>query len=44
LPSDLRALDVAAVVITALVLSGLASIYPAWRATHVQPADVLRHE
>ncbi len=44
LPSDLRATDVAVVVLTALVLSALASIYPAWRATHVQPADVLRHE
>ena len=44
LPSDLRVSDVVAVVSAALVLSALASIYPAWRATHVQPADVLRYE
>lgn len=44
LPSDLRALDVALVVVIALVISALASLYPAWRATKVQPADILRHE
>lgn len=44
LPSDLRGADVAAVVVAALLLSALASIYPAWRATQVQPAEVLRYE
>lgn len=44
LPSDLRAVDVSVVVGTALLISGLASVYPAWRATCTQPADVLRHE
>lgn len=44
LPSDLRVLDVGLVVSTALIISGLASVYPAWRATCTQPADVLRHE
>jgi lipoprotein-releasing system permease protein len=44
LPSDLRAVDVSIVVGTALLISGLASVYPAWRATCTQPADVLRHE
>ncbi|HSC75401.1 MAG TPA: FtsX-like permease family protein, partial [Pseudomonadales bacterium] len=44
LPSDLRALDVAIVVSAALLISALASVYPAWRATAVQPADILRHE
>jgi lipoprotein-releasing system permease protein len=44
LPSDLRALDVAVVVAAALLISALASVYPAWRATAVQPADILRHE
>lgn len=44
LPSDLRAVDVGFVVGSALVISALASLYPAWRATKVQPADILRHE
>jgi lipoprotein-releasing system permease protein len=44
LPSDLRLLDVLVVVGVAMLLSALASVYPAWRATQLQPADVLRHE
>lgn len=44
LPSDLRLPDVTFVVSAALVISALASLYPAWRATAVQPADILRHE
>lgn len=44
LPSDLRALDVGFVVVSALVISALSSLYPAWRATALQPADILRHE
>ncbi len=44
LPSDLRLYDVLAVMGGALFLSALASIYPAWRATQLQPADILRHE
>jgi lipoprotein-releasing system permease protein len=44
LPSDLRLLDVSLVVTAALVISGLSSFYPAWRATKIQPAEILRHE
>ncbi|MBK8677104.1 MAG: FtsX-like permease family protein [Cellvibrionales bacterium] len=44
LPSDLRVVDVGVVVGVALLISGVASVYPAWRATCTQPADVLRHE
>ncbi len=44
LPSDLRALDVGIVVVVALLISAVASIYPAWRATCLQPADILRYE
>ncbi len=44
LPSDLRAADVAFVVASALLISAVASLYPAWRATKIQPAEILRHE
>lgn len=44
LPSDLHWPDVMRVAGTALVLSLVASLYPAWRATRVQPADALRYE
>lgn len=44
LPSDLHWPDVVRVAGTALVLSLVASLYPAWRATRVQPADALRYE
>jgi lipoprotein-releasing system permease protein len=44
LPSDLRAMDVGMVVSAALIISTFASLYPAWRATRIQPADILRHE
>jgi lipoprotein-releasing system permease protein len=41
LPSVLNASDVYATVITALIMSLLATIYPAWRATKIEPAQVL---
>ncbi|PKG85698.1 lipoprotein-releasing system transmembrane subunit LolE [Colwellia sp. 75C3] len=41
LPSVLHASDVYATVITALIMSLLATIYPAWRATKIEPAQVL---
>lgn len=44
LPSDLRVFDVGMVVGIALLISGVASVYPAWRATRTLPAEVLRHE
>jgi lipoprotein-releasing system permease protein len=44
LPSDLHWPDVGQVAATALVLSFVASLYPAWRASRVQPADALRYE
>lgn len=44
LPSDIHWPDVAQVSITALILSLVASLYPAWRATRVQPAEALRFE
>jgi len=44
LPSDIYWPDVMQVSVTALVLSLVASLYPAWRATRVQPAEALRFE
>jgi lipoprotein-releasing system permease protein len=41
LPTELHQSDVVFIVITALILSLLATIYPAWRATKVDPAEVL---
>ncbi|RLQ23094.1 lipoprotein-releasing ABC transporter permease subunit [Seongchinamella sediminis] len=44
LPSQLLWTDVAAVVAASLALSLLATLYPAWRAARVAPAEVLRYE
>jgi lipoprotein-releasing system permease protein len=44
LPSDLQWQDVRVVVAVAAALSLLASVYPAWRASRVAPAEVLRYE
>ena len=41
LPSVLHLSDVYATVITALIMSLLATLYPAWRATKIEPAQVL---
>jgi lipoprotein-releasing system permease protein len=43
-PAELRWLDVTWVVLIALMLSFLATLYPAWRASRVQPADALRYD
>ena len=44
LPSDPQVPDIAFIVITSLVLSLLATIYPSWRAARIQPAEALRYE
>ncbi|MCQ4317530.1 lipoprotein-releasing ABC transporter permease subunit [Stutzerimonas zhaodongensis] len=44
LPSELRLEDVLLVTMAALVLSFLATLYPAWRAAQTQPAEALRYE
>ena len=44
LPSNLYWADVAQVVATSLFICFFAALYPAWRASRVQPADALRYE
>ncbi len=44
LPSELRLFDVVLIVSTALILSFLATLYPAHRAAMVPPAQALRYE
>lgn len=44
LPSDLRLEDVVLVCSTALLMSAFATLYPAWRAVRVQPAEALRYQ
>ena len=43
-PSEMRWRDVAAVGAVAFVMCVLATIYPAWKASRVQPVEALRHE
>jgi len=44
LPSEMEKNDVITIGLVALSLSLLATLYPAWRASRVQPAEALRYE
>ena len=44
LPAQVRLTDVARVSIVALLLCIVATVYPAWRASRLAPAEVLRHD
>ncbi len=44
LPAKVDPTEVAVVTIMALVLSFLATLYPAWRAARIEPAEALRYE
>lgn len=44
LPSRLNWSDVGTIVVAAFALSFLSTLYPAWRAARIQPAEVLRYE
>ncbi|MBY0237250.1 MAG: lipoprotein-releasing ABC transporter permease subunit [Burkholderiaceae bacterium] len=44
MPSDPQSADIWPIVITSLILAFLATIYPSWRASRVQPAEALRYE
>jgi lipoprotein-releasing system permease protein len=44
LPSDVHWSDVVSVALVSLVLAFVATIYPSWRASRVNPAEALRYE
>jgi len=44
MPSDPQYADIMPIVVISLVLSFLATIYPSWRASRVNPAEALRYE
>lgn len=44
LPSDVQLRDVVTVGLMSLVLSLVATLYPSWRASRVNPAEALRYE
>ena len=44
MPSDPRSTDIVPITLISLLLSFVATIYPSWRASRVNPAEALRYE
>jgi len=44
LPSEVNPTDVVMIVVTAILISLLATLYPSWRASKLDPAEGLRYE
>jgi lipoprotein-releasing system permease protein len=44
LPSQVNSFDVTMIVMTAILISLLATLYPSWRASKLDPAEALRYE
>ena len=43
-PTDVRYGDVLVIIMIAFLISVLATLYPAWRAASLKPAEILRYE
>ena len=44
LPSQVNPIDVVLIFVTAILISLLATLYPSWRASRLDPAEALRYE
>ena len=44
MPSDPQSADIVPVVVLSLLLSFVATLYPSWRASRVNPAEALRYD
>jgi lipoprotein-releasing system permease protein len=44
IPMDVVPLDIAWITLSAVVLSFLSTLYPAWSASRLDPVDALRYE
>ena len=44
MPSDPQQGDIVPIVVVSLILAFLATLYPSWRASRLQPAEALRYE
>jgi lipoprotein-releasing system permease protein len=44
MPSDPQQADIVPITVIALILAFVATIYPSWRASRVNPAEALRYE
>ena len=44
MPSDPQSADIVPITVISLLLSFVATLYPSWRASRVQPAEALRYE
>ena len=44
MPSDPQASDIVPIAVISLLLAFVATIYPSWRASRVNPAEALRYE
>jgi lipoprotein-releasing system permease protein len=44
MPSDPQSSDIIPIVVISLLLSFVATVYPSWRASRINPAEALRYE